>query len=92
MDRGIKMSNLTVGKKSGVNYNISEEFMPYVVKKIGGKLYVYRQFRVGEKVITKYIGSLNKIVDFYIKNKNILKECPGRDLNPGSPAREAGIL
>ena len=36
------MANLTVSKKSGFNYNINEEFMPYVVKKIGGKLYVYR--------------------------------------------------
>ncbi len=36
-----------------------------VVKKIKGKLYVYEQFRVGGKVVTKYVGPLEEIVRLY---------------------------
>ena len=36
-----------------------------VVKKVKGKLYVYEQFRVSSKVITKYVGPLEEIVRLY---------------------------
>ena len=57
--------------------------MVYVVKKINGRKYVYKQFRVGRKIVSKYIGSLNKMVEFYIENKDNFNVCGRRDLNPG---------
>ena len=61
------MGDLTIRNKSGVNYNKSGESMPYVVKSVRGYKYVYRQFRVGDKIITEYIGPLDKIVDHYLQ-------------------------
>lgn len=53
----------------------------FVVKKIVKKLqsdgsirtyyYVYEQYREGKKVVTKYIGSLEEIVKFYIQYNHI---------------------
>ena len=50
----------------------------YVVKRIKKRVkstgeiryyyYVYRQERKGDKVFTKYIGPLENIVEFYLKN------------------------
>ena len=54
--------------------------MPYVIKRIKGKRYVYQQFKIGDKTISKYIGNFDKIIMFYIENKDI---CGRRDLNPG---------
>ncbi len=34
-----------------------------VVKRIKGRLYIYEQYRRDGKVITKYVGSLESIVD-----------------------------
>ena len=65
------------------NYKNNQLIMPYVVKRVYGKLYVYRQFRVGKKIFTKYIGSLEKIVNFYLQNKDNFNVCGRRDLNPG---------
>ncbi len=39
--------------------------MTLVVKRIKGKLYVYEEFRVGGKVVTKYVGPLEEIVRTY---------------------------
>ncbi len=39
--------------------------MALVVKRIKGKLYVYEEYRIGRKVITKYIGPLEEIVRLY---------------------------
>ena len=76
------MGDLTIRNKSSVNYIKSGESMPYVVKSVRGYKYVYRQFRVGDKIITEYIGPLDKIVDHYLKTKDW---CGGRDSNPGRP-------
>ena len=73
-------------------------FMPYVVKRIYNRLYVYRQFRVGKKVVSVYIGPLDKIAEFYEKfNKNMGPPGfePGirpRSTASRSPAPQAGIL
>ena len=72
------MANLTIRNKSGFNYIENEEFMPYVVKRINGIKYIYKQFRVGSKIITKYIGKLDDIVEFYLQNhKNHPNGSPG---------------
>ena len=39
--------------------------MTLIVKRIRGKPYVYEQYRLGNKVVTKYIGSLEEIVRIY---------------------------
>ena len=62
----------------------------YVVKRIRKKIkstgetkyyyYVYRQERRGDKVRTKYIGPLEDIVEFYLKN--IGKLAPGAGFEP----------
>ena len=44
---------------------VSEVILTLVVKKVKGKLYVYDQFRVSGKVITKYVGPLEEIVRLY---------------------------
>ena len=36
-----------------------------VVKKVKGRLYVYEQYKVGDKVITKYIAPLETLVRYY---------------------------
>ena len=36
-----------------------------VVKKVKGKLYVYEQYRVGGRVITKYVAPLETLVRYY---------------------------
>ncbi|RLG82316.1 MAG: hypothetical protein DRO40_08010 [Thermoprotei archaeon] len=48
--------------------------MTLVVKRIRGKLYVYEQYRLGSRVITKYIGPLEEIVRIYqiFKLKNMV--------------------
>ncbi len=37
--------------------------MGYVVKRIKGRLYVYEQYRRDGKVITKYVGPLERIAE-----------------------------
>ncbi len=37
----------------------------FVVKKVKGRLYVYEQYRVGGKVITKYVAPLEVLVRYY---------------------------
>ena len=75
--------------------------MTTVVKKIKRKTslgdieiyrYVYIQHRNNEKVITRYVGKLEEIIEFYLRNKNRLEKCRGRDLNPGKPDYESGAL
>ncbi|OYT39177.1 MAG: hypothetical protein B6U89_04660, partial [Desulfurococcales archaeon ex4484_58] len=39
--------------------------MTLVVKRVKGHLYVYEQYRVGDKVITKYIGPLEELARIY---------------------------
>ncbi len=41
-----------------------------VVKRIKGRLYVYEQYRRDGKVITRYIGSLESIVDGWKRCKD----------------------
>ena len=66
--------------------------LKYVVKKVKGHLYVYLQGRNSEgKVVTKYIGPLEKIVETYLKSKGNLWWARG-DLNPGPPPRQGGVL
>ena len=40
----------------------------WVVKRVKGRLYVYMQYREGGKVITKYLGPLDRIAEFYFKH------------------------
>ncbi len=39
--------------------------MTLVVKRVKGKLYVYEQYRLNGKVVTKYIGPLEELVRIY---------------------------
>ncbi len=39
--------------------------MSLVVKRVKGKLYVYEQYRLNGKVVTKYIGPLEELVRIY---------------------------
>ncbi len=61
----------------------------YVVKKIGKRRYIYFQRRLNGKVKTKYIGPLDRIVEFYIQFRDIIERliewCGGWDLNPRRP-------
>ncbi len=41
-----------------------------VVKRIKGRLYVYEQYRRDGKVVTRYIGSLESIVDGWKRCRN----------------------
>ena len=50
--------------------------------------YVYEQYRIGDRVITRYIGRLDEIVELYLK----MSEWTGRDLNPGPPGCKPGAL
>ncbi len=50
--------------------------------------HVYEQYRIGDRVITRYIGKLEEIVESYLK----IKEWTGRDLNPGPPGCKPGAL
>jgi len=43
--------------------------MTYVAKKIGGKWYVYQQYRVGCKVYTRYVGPLETVATAYELHK-----------------------
>ncbi len=67
-----------------INYLLNPSLVPYVVKRIYGRLYVYRQFRVGPRVVTEYIGPLDKIVESYISKKSM---GPG-GLEPPTPGLE----
>ena len=75
-------------KQQVFNYTKKDTIVPYVVKKQRYKgrvyLYVYKQFRIGKKVLSIYVGPLDKIVEFYEKHKPKGKR-RGRDLNPGAP-------
>ncbi len=55
-------------KQQVFNYTKKDTIVPYVVKRINNRLYVYRQFRAGRKVISEYIGPFEKIVEFYLEN------------------------
>ena len=48
--------------------------------------YVYIQYRNNGRVITKYVGKLEEIVEFYLRNKDKLRKCGGRDSNPRRPS------
>ena len=61
---------------------VGETIMSYVVKRIKGRLYVYEQYRRDGKVITKYVGPLERIVEGY-------KRCQELCVGPGGAA--AGI-
>ena len=65
--------------------------MPYVVKKIAGKQYVYKQFRVGKKVLSIYVGPLDKIAEFYLTHKDHLDKTRHSQMGPG-PRFELGIF
>ena len=56
---------------------VSRVAVPYVVKRIHGRLYVYRQFRVGKKVVSVYIAPFDRIVDFYIEHHDRITEDDG---------------
>ena|GEM_PF-5277002 len=71
--------------------------MTIVVKRINYKrvdgsnvsyYYIYKQWREGNKIKTKYIGKLEDIVDFYLTYYPLIYqnftfvESRGRDLNP----------
>ena len=73
-------------------YEASIMARKYVVKRLfkdlsdgtkGVYYYVYEQYRQGNKVVTKYIGKLDDIIEFFIKHRNSGKWWTGRDLNPG---------
>ena len=65
---------------SSVNYPLTTNTVPHgnpyyglgavtwVVKRVKGRLYVYMQYREGGKVITKYLGPLDRIAEFYFKH------------------------
>ena len=66
--------------------------LKYVVKKVKGHYYVYLQGRNSEgKVVTKYIGPLERIVEAYLKINGDSWWARG-DLNPRPPPREGGVL
>ncbi len=44
---------------------IGRNALTLVVKRIKGRLYVYEQYRVGDNVVTKYIGPLEELVRIY---------------------------
>ena len=74
----------------------------FVVKRITKKLksdgsirtyyYVYEQYRDGKKVVTKYIDSLEEIVEFYVENRLNREKWARGDLNPRPPGYEPGAL
>jgi hypothetical protein len=70
-----------------------------VVKKIKGRVYVYLQGRENGKVVTKYLGPLDRIVNEWLTCKQLLSEedlnrgwWTGRDLNPGPLGCEPSAL
>ena len=66
--------------------------MVYVVKRIKGRRYVYQQFKIGNRTISKYIGNFDKIIEFYLNySKNYGKMRPP-GFEPGSSAWQAGVL
>ena len=58
-------------------------WLGYVVKRIKGRLYVYEQYRRDGKVVTKYIGSLESIVDGYKRFRNRVEGCSTQLVGPG---------
>ena len=48
--------------------------------------YVYIQYRNNGKVVTKYVGKLEEIVEFYLRSKGKLRWCGGWDSNPRRPS------
>ena len=66
--------------------------MVYVIKRIKGKRYVYKQWKINGKTISKYVGSLVKIVNFYLENKDSFEKWTGRDLNPRPSPCEGDAL
>ncbi len=62
-----------------------ETVLGYVVKRIKGRLYVYEQYRRDGKVITKYVGPLERIIEEYKRCQNM-----GNGAKPHSGAA-AGI-
>ena len=57
--------------KARVNYAENADIKMYVVKKIRGREYLYKQFRVGKKVVTEYIGPCEKLEELariHLKN------------------------
>ncbi len=92
----------TTYRKSGIVSIVEALGRKFVVKRITKKLksdgsirtyyYVYEQYRVGKKVITRYIGSLEEIVKFYVENKQNLEEWARGDSNPRPPGYEPGAL
>ncbi|OYT57402.1 MAG: hypothetical protein B6U76_01115 [Desulfurococcales archaeon ex4484_217_2] len=62
--------------------------LKYVVKKVKGRLYVYLRGRKSEgKVVTKYIGPPERIVETYLESKVNSWWARG-DLNPELPLCE----
>ena len=70
----------------------------YVVKRIKGRLYVYEQYRKDGKVVTKYVGPLERIVEGYKRCQNMGNggEAPNwwarGDSNPRPPGYQPGAL
>ena len=60
-----------------------EPLVPYVVKWINGRPYVYFQQRIEGRVVTEYIGPLVRIVEFYLKYKDKLEVVPRPGFEPG---------
>ncbi len=61
-----------------------------VVKRVKGRLYVYLQGRENGRVVTRYLGPLDRIVEEWLHYKQQLNNgdlkrgwWTGRDLNPG---------
>ncbi len=54
-----------------------------VVKRIKGRLYVYEQYRRDGKVVTRYIGSLESIVDGWKRCRNGVEGRSPRLVGPG---------
>ncbi len=77
---------------------VGETLMGYVVKRIKGRLYVYEQYRRDGKVVTKYVGPLERIIEEWktLKNMELRGEAPRwwarGDLNPRPPGYEPGAL
>ncbi len=81
----IVAEGLTTGKTTIVLDGAVILPLRFVVKRIKDKLYVYLQGRENGKIVTKYIGPLDKIAEFYLRAKS-QDWCGGWDLNPRRPS------
>ncbi len=72
--------------------------MGYVVKRIKGRLYVYEQYRRDGRVIAKYVGPLERIIEEWktLRDMGLRGQGPEwwarGDLNPRPPGYQPGAL